>query len=199
MGAAAFIHAAMSEWGWFAVADTAARARTRPGIVMGLCRSLTTDVRGGYTREFCCETGSRAVSRAVLLHRATHGRLTRIFACATTTLDRIARSPRCCCGYTAREGRSSARAVQSGDEEARRPTRSVCASTLQRATREAAVLPASTCRELRAAAGFPLAGRRLTRMRNCLPTSRGHLVPESRLRTIPTSRRHSSTIRFTAA
>ena len=31
MGAAAFIHATMSEWGWFGVAVPAARARTRNG------------------------------------------------------------------------------------------------------------------------------------------------------------------------
>lgn len=164
-------------------------------IVMGLCRSRTAGERGGIARVSFSETGSRAVIRAVLLHRATHGRLTRIFACATATCIGFARSPPSCCGCTAREGRDSVRAVRSDDEGARRPTRAVCPFTLQRATREGAVIPAVACRELRAAAGFPLAGRRPSLLRNAAP----HRGPGSRFRTSPTSRRQSSTMRFTAA
>ena len=163
-------------------------------IVMGLCRSRTAGERGGIARVSFSETGSRAVIRAVLLHRATHGRLTRIFACATAACigllvhrDRAAVARRekaaILCGPFGRTTKGEAPDAFSMSLHA--PTRNP-----RRCRDSGSRMPRTSCR-----------GRFSSRWTTPIAVAQrgSHRGPGSSFRTSPTSRRQSSTMRFTAA
>jgi hypothetical protein len=92
---------------------------------------------------------SCAVLRAVLFHRATRGDNHAYLAMHDCIW--IARSPPASCAFAAGRRPQRSRAIPSGDEELRRPTRSVCPPKRHRATRDGDEALDITCRELRAA------------------------------------------------